>query len=269
MPESRSIRILVTGQFDAWEFQQTLAEPMVGCEVTFLRWQDPWPSGGDFDFVIVCQARRGDFSDADASVLLHQFPLAQKVLLLASWCEGETRSGKPVAGIHRLFLRDWRFAGPLLLKEFLATGTSRLSRPVTESMSDFLMAAAPVPISSGRLNIALHAASPDCFATIREFCDDRQWIVQALEDCQKCDLVIVECYRSVQEALDLHPRIQSLGDLPLVVICGFPRPQDQQRLNNRYRAVRVVGKPFENGYLETAMLQLVRQGELKLVVDVA
>ena len=269
MRDSCLIRVLITGQFDAWEFRDALVEPLLGCDITFLPWSDALARTDDFDFVVVSQARRGDFSDTDARQLIHQFPLSQKVLVLASWCEGETRSGKPVGGIHRVFLRDWNFVGPLLLKEFLTSGTSRLSRPVTESLSDIQISTGPPLIGSGRLNIALHAASPDCLATIREFCDDRGWVTQPLANCTKGDLVIIECYRSVQEAIDLQSEIERLGDLPVVVICGFPRPQDLQCLNEQYRVVRIIGKPFQNEYLESAILQLVRQGELKLVVDVA
>lgn len=269
MREPRSIRVLISGQFDAWEFQQVLLGPLAGCEITCAKWHDALQRSDDFDFVFVCQARRGDFSNAEVQVLLHQFPFAQKAVVVGSWCEGETRSGQPVGGVHRIFLRDWTSTIAVLLKEFHATGTSRLSRPVTESLSDYLMSAAPPPVCSGRLNIALHTLNRDCFSTIHEFCDDRKWTVQSLDQCKKCDLVIVECHHSIQEALDLHPQIKKLGDLPVVVICGFPRLQDQQQLSARFHAMQLIGKPFENGCLETAILQLVSQGGLKLVVDVA
>ena len=63
--------------------------------------------------------------------------------------------------------------------------------------------------------------------------------------------------------------IQSLGNVPVVVICGFPRAQDNEYLDAHFTAVHLLGKPFDNGMLENAILQLASQGKLKLVIDVA
>ncbi len=270
MLEQRKVNVLVTGDLQNWEFSQLLSAPLSDCHVVQRDWQTVLDDRDvEFDFIVVAQARRGSFAEADIERLCRQFPLAQRVLVIASWCEGETRSGEPLHGLHRIYIRDWAQAFARLLEAYSAKGTTRLSRPVTESRSDYLYAVPQIPHASGPLNIAAQTVSPDCFDTISEFCKLRKWTLQRLDSCTKCDLVMVECYRSIEETQRAKPMIQSLGDVPLVVICGFPRAQDKQYLDANFTAAHLLGKPFDNGMLENAILQLASQSKLKLVIDVA
>ena len=270
MLEQRKVNVLVTGDIPNWEFKQLLAAPLNDCHVIERDWQSVLAdSDCEVDFIVVAQARRGSFAEADIERLCRQFPLAQKVLVIASWCEGETRSGEPLFGLHRVYIRDWAQAFARMRDAYSVKGTTRLSRPVTESRSDYLYAIPQIPHASGPLNIAAQTVSPDCFETLTEFCKLRNWTLQRLEACTKCDLVVVECYRSIEETQRSKPMIQSLGNVPVVVICGFPRAQDNEYLDAHFTAVHLLGKPFDNGMLENAILQLASQGKLKLVIDVA
>ena len=58
--------------------------------------------------VIFAQARRGRFSDRDVARVHRLCPLAQLIALLGTWCEGETRTGAPLAGVARIYWHQWR-----------------------------------------------------------------------------------------------------------------------------------------------------------------
>ncbi|MEO2023653.1 MAG: hypothetical protein ABGX05_17660, partial [Pirellulaceae bacterium] len=53
--------------------------------------------------IVLGQSRRGEFSQQDQEKMLRCAPLAEALVLLGSWCEGETRSGSPAAGWHRVY----------------------------------------------------------------------------------------------------------------------------------------------------------------------
>src|SRR3954467_5187193 len=55
------------------------------------------------ELIVVAQSRPDTVSHADFQVLQREAPLAGIVSLLGSWCEGETRTGKPWKGSHRVF----------------------------------------------------------------------------------------------------------------------------------------------------------------------
>lgn len=59
------------------------------------------------EVVIVAQARPGQIGYAEIESLQRQWPLAAVVAILGSWCEGETRTGKPWPGVKRFFWHEF------------------------------------------------------------------------------------------------------------------------------------------------------------------
>jgi hypothetical protein len=55
------------------------------------------------ELIIVAQSRPGTVRLVDVERLQKRFPLAGIVALLGTWCEGETRTGRPWPGIKRLY----------------------------------------------------------------------------------------------------------------------------------------------------------------------
>lgn len=55
------------------------------------------------ELIVVAQARPGQVSDDEVQRWQRGAPLAGVVALLGSWCEGETRTGRPWPGIRRLY----------------------------------------------------------------------------------------------------------------------------------------------------------------------
>ena len=55
------------------------------------------------ELVVVAQSRPGTVGDRELESLRRVAPLAGIVALLGSWCEGETRTGRPWPGVQRLY----------------------------------------------------------------------------------------------------------------------------------------------------------------------
>src|SRR4051812_33805324 len=52
--------------------------------------------------IVLLQARPGEVSAEQVEKLHAREPLARLILLTGPWCEGEQRSGRPVAGVSRV-----------------------------------------------------------------------------------------------------------------------------------------------------------------------
>jgi hypothetical protein len=60
-------------------------------------------ASGSPELIVVAQSRPGSFPSNQVAELQHSSPLVGMVALAGSWCEGETRTGKPWPGIQRLY----------------------------------------------------------------------------------------------------------------------------------------------------------------------
>lgn len=57
--------------------------------------------------IVLAQSARGQFSQPAIDQLSTTFPRARIVVMLGSWCEGETRSGSPLSGVSRLYAAEF------------------------------------------------------------------------------------------------------------------------------------------------------------------
>lgn len=55
------------------------------------------------ELIVLAQSRPGVIRLREIERLRRSAPLSGEVSLLGSWCEGETRTGKPAAGVRRLY----------------------------------------------------------------------------------------------------------------------------------------------------------------------
>jgi CheY-like chemotaxis protein len=107
-----SVQVLLILPAVREEFLQPLAElrrvaDVFECQTTsdaleFLRDTECPPV-----LVVIAQSRPGEFLHDELDQLVQLAPLARFVLLLGSWCEGETRTGQVWPGATRVFWYDW------------------------------------------------------------------------------------------------------------------------------------------------------------------
>ena len=83
--------------------------------------------------ILIAQARPGRFHQRQIEQLHAASPVSRLVALLGAWCEGETRSGRPWPGVHRIYWHQWRprFVAELSAASPAGLGTWELPRTAT------------------------------------------------------------------------------------------------------------------------------------------
>jgi len=89
------------------------------------------------ELMVICQSHPGTVSRRVVESLRRTAPLASVVALAGSWCEGETRTGRPLPGVDRLYWHQFpawwhrqmalRAAGRC--PEWARSGATRISEP--------------------------------------------------------------------------------------------------------------------------------------------
>jgi hypothetical protein len=210
------------------------------------------------DLVVICQERRGGLSQRHVDQLRHRFPLAGLVVVYGPWCEGETRSDRPLNGVARVSLGRWPTAWRQFCSEFSSTGTSRWHVPA-------LVAVNGEPggsTSNERCDVP--NINPSVRGRMIGICGRDRALNQAVnralqaagfstEPCpspgqerllSNCDAVVVNCWYGVGEAIGVASRLKA--GTPVLALVGFPRCEDAGRLERCCPGSAILPKPFEN-----------------------
>jgi hypothetical protein len=89
-------RVRIVGEVDHTDFAEALELLRAGAQVVTTPDSRP-------ELIVVMQSRPGLICDATIESLRRGAPLAGIVALLGTWCEGETRTGRPWPGVQRLY----------------------------------------------------------------------------------------------------------------------------------------------------------------------
>lgn len=102
-------RVLFIGNEHEAEFAETAEWLRKRTCVSFVREMDRIRTrSAELDYMLLAQSRPGQISGHDVARLHALWPLTPQIALLGSWCEGETRTGKPWPGIPRIYWHQWR-----------------------------------------------------------------------------------------------------------------------------------------------------------------
>jgi hypothetical protein len=147
---------LVIGHVDCDEFRSVPDGLRALGEVAAVRTladADRWLADREpVDLVVMVQHRPGEFSSIELDRLRQAAPLARVVLLLGSWCEGETRSGSPPGGTTRIYWHQWAARWGHQRERLAAGQCPTWGLPVTASEEERLLIAEPDnqrPVRSG------------------------------------------------------------------------------------------------------------------------
>jgi hypothetical protein len=206
--------------------------------------------------VFLGQSRRGQFAQGDVERLVRAAPLARVVVLAGSWCEGESRSGRPIAGVHRL---AWHEAPRVIEGELEALSAGRASDWSWPAGSG--AGAVPSGIVSRNQHRPLvvafgaSAVTAESIALALHEAGFKTAIVEPLRpnpvfgaDAMVWD-VSADTERANAEWLTLRA---GFAGLPVVALFGFPRSQDVVRLRTMGVAT-VLGKPYQVAHLADAV----------------
>ncbi len=250
----QSISVLFVGQAERREFVEARDTLVSAANV----WMTPHLEAAEAlllgeawtpEVIVLAEAYPGQFAPAAIDRLRSVAPLARVVALLGSWCEGETRTGRPTPGTVRLY---WHQARPRVAQELarVAAGeASSWSLPPTATDEERLLATAEAPLPTAQGLVAIYAPqavtadwlSAACrlagYATVR--LSGARWpqvagVTGGIFD--GTDLGPVEAEQLARMARHLRPA-------PIVTLLDFPRVEDRDRAL-ACGAAAVLSKPL-------------------------
>lgn len=99
------------------------------------------------DLIVIGQPRPGEFNQTAIEALRSLAPLARIVSIFGSWCEGETRTGKPWLGVSRVAWHEWPHRWRDELRRISAGQIPLWSLPTTTTEEERLLARANEGVS--------------------------------------------------------------------------------------------------------------------------
>jgi hypothetical protein len=229
------------------------------------------PEAPPCELILIAQSRPGQFPQSVLESLHHAAPLTPLVGVLGSWCEGETRSGRPWKGIPRLY---WHQLAPELargLQQERRPGQPRwpqwqLPRTVTDSERALHASERLLP----GLGITTHFTRASTSSVPNR--PPRTWLVrtetvtqfETLADVLRCVQVggvwwpprrptppragLEGVIWDAEQLDDLEwSRLRELsrwaGRMPCIVLAGFPRAEEHEQLR-RWGITSCLAKPL-------------------------
>ena len=225
------------------------------------------------ELIVIAQSRPGVFSTRQVEALRRAAPLAGVVALLGSWCEGETRTGRPWPGVHRLY---WY--------EFSTWWRRQRARHAAGLCPQWLLPANAAPrrsdcgsIGSDRGSRKLHkgvvVVRTPCRETAIALADalDLGCYATAWHAPGRSRPLIHGAMAGVweggqlddAEAADLNAFCRELrgADAPVIALLDFPRRHNADRATD-IGAAKVLGKPWSNAELIATVEMVVRRQQV-------
>lgn len=243
----------MTGNFDHADFDEAL-ELLAG-EAELTRRSDSAEPPSSWDLLLVCQSRPGSVLQESLAQLCGRNPLAGQIVLLGSWCEGETRTGRPLADLERLF---W-YQFPSWWKRTIDAWSQ--GRP-TDWHSPFPQVILPPRELHAAAQGPVAIVSPDysSASTLIDLCEavgreaywcprDASWPVMPPPAAGIwCGGMLDEG----EEASLRHTSERLAPEAPLLVLLDFPR-REAVAAARRMGASAILGKPWRADQLLAAL----------------
>jgi CheY-like chemotaxis protein len=199
--------------------------------------------------IVVVQDWPGQVSASEIDRLRCAAPLARICGMLGSWCEGETRSGKPWPGAVRCYWHQWpaRFQQEIAA---LAAGESSVwSLPPTASAEEQLLAAVPLRPPQQHGLLAIIADNAETAATLSDAAQARGYETAALRSPRGAQISgAVATLWDARPEIIANPELVSqvrrvVAGTPLIALTSFPRAEHVASAKAAGVAA-IVSKPF-------------------------
>lgn len=216
--------------------------------------------------IVLAQARPGQFAAEDVDRLRAAAPLARLAALLGSWCEGETRTGKPWPGVIRVYWHQWT----RLLPEVAALQAGRSSAwslPATASDEERLLWTAS-QIELKKQGLAAIVSEDFAMAhCLIDACRSRGlaavWLSRAqIGAVRGADFFLWDVASDGESTDELERAAAAFLQSRIMVLANFPRWEDQRRWRAA-GAETVLAKPLLLGDLFRCMAEPARREELR------
>jgi hypothetical protein len=201
---------------------------------------------GEPELIVVAQSHPGTFRERELNRLRRSAPLAGVVSLLGSWCEGETRTGRPLSNALRLYwyeFSSWwqrqlhlrstgscpKWAGEIQHQQPARDGLLGTNVGISAATFDTVAAIGDaIHSAKGRFAWWRENQPMDCGRSV----DAGVWIGGQLNDAEASRLASF-CAQLAQQ------------DAPVVALFDFPR-QDRLQAALEAGAASVLGMPWRN-----------------------
>lgn len=211
------------------------------------------------DIVLLAQSRPGEFAEASLDTLKRRLPLARFILLLGTWCEGESRTGRPWAGAERVYWYDWPARWSIQHTRVAAGRCPVWGLPETATGEERLLWSAETRNSLSTGEVIVHGRCRETIDAISDACRERGYHARPFSARAVAAGIAMEapaqsgprraaaiwegtqCDASEIRQLARFARL--VGDLPMVALLDFPRADDVARAHAS-GVTSVVSKPY-------------------------
>ncbi|MEX2309783.1 MAG: hypothetical protein WD738_19575 [Pirellulales bacterium] len=259
--------VRLVGQFDHPDLEDAVELLRAGAQI--IASPDVPP-----ELIVVAQSRPGEISDQTIKSLRRCAPLSGLVALLGTWCEGETRNGRPWPGVERLYWYEfpawWRRQLALRAAGHCpdwarAHGFAQASRVVPDPGRGRGLPGSPPIRNSARGLIVLSAAVRETAAALADILQQAGYASVWQSPARPAPIVrgaaagIWEGGQlSEREADHLAAFCRALAPdaAPVIALLDFPR-HDRCKLARDLGAAAILGKPWLNSDLIRTMIRTV------------
>jgi hypothetical protein len=187
------------------------------------------------DLIVVAQPYSGRQQELALEPLRARAPLARVIVLLGSWCEGETRSGLPIAGAVRIYWHQWTARWEQELARLAADRCPAWGLPVTATDDDRLLHFGDDKFPQLQGTAAI-VAQPETGHWLADVCRKLGLAPLALAARETrgrkrpaCDLLIFEASALAYDTRDEALRwARGWREVPSLALCDFPRLEDRE-----------------------------------------
>lgn len=201
------------------------------------------------ELIVLAQSWPGQISTVAVEEAHRVWPLARLVTLLGSWCEGETRSGRPCPGVWRIFWYDFVRRLEHWLQNVGPRGGVCWNLPRLSGESERLWCELNERPNPQRGRVAIVAHSIPAYEALSEACTavGHTTCWRPVGDQRIVDRASAGIW-DVCRGLELEwPQIEEFARLvapaTVVITVGFPRQHDVQRATRL--GATVLAKPFQ------------------------
>lgn len=199
--------------------------------------------------ILLLESHPGEYRSELLEGLRRLAPLARFIALLGSWCEGETTSGQPCAGVWRTYWHQWRPRLMADIERFLHGVCPLWGLPPTASDDELWLRLAGLARKSRHGLIAIHAPDRQSAGSLMDACHSvgyatvwlRPPVRMAIQGVTAC-LWDVPPLTSPLSGVARRV-LEDLGSVPLIALLSFPRLEAHRELRQA-GAAAVVSKPY-------------------------
>jgi len=261
MSRQRNITLYLTGDFDSAEFTHSIGSLPAGIDARYFvtasvaidsASSSPAETFPQPNVIVVAQQRPGAVRAGDIERLHTAFPLAQLIVLLGAWCEGEMRTGRPLAGVTRVFWHAFPAAIARLTEQLRGGRSSVSAFPRIAGAQERVLREMPpehVPPAQRHGVLLVRSSDLATFESLAHVFERRGYACAWLDPRQpvryrKCHAILWDASRLDPPEWHLLTEVRNhFATAPMLLLTGFPRREDMEAAD-ALGVGRMLAKPF-------------------------